>query len=141
MPFTIKTGKDCDLTIAAKPYKDRVSSWGLTNNTDQQVYKVLDGSDPAFSASVEFELAIVFAYDGEETDSLFAALWNAAGASTPIAFVATVGGMSFTGSAIATHPPVEAKAGEVVECSVTLKVSGTPVMAATTAPAAANTTK
>jgi hypothetical protein len=79
---------------------------------------------------------VTFAYDATDSDSLFDALWTAAG--TSIAYVAKVGGATFTGNAIAVRPSASAKAGEVSEVTVTLPLDGIPVKAASTKSAPAS---
>ena len=51
-----------------------------------------------------------------------------------MAYIATVGAQTFTGSAVAVRPNVPATAGEVSEVSVELPLDGIPLMAPVTPP-------
>jgi hypothetical protein len=127
--MALVTGRDCSLTIGTKKYDDVVNSFELAFSADTLEYQTLAGPRAA-GGSESGELSVTFAYDGDETNSLFSDLWN--GAGTKIAFVAKVGAKEFTGHAIAVRPSVPAKAGEISEVEVTLPLDGIPAMAVAT---------
>ena len=119
--MALVTGSDCSLSIDAKEYATVVSSFQLASTTSSVTYPTLK-STLAGQGTETWKLTVVFAYDSGETSSLYDALWTAAGKS--IAFVATAGKSTFTGKAIAVHPSVPAKAGEVSEVTVDMDVDG-----------------
>jgi hypothetical protein len=123
------TGKDCDLTVATKDYKDVVNSFEISFDTTALEYQTLGGPRSA-GGSETGKLSITFAYDAGDADSLYDALWTAAG--TTIAYVATVGGATFTGNAIAVRPSAPPKAGEISEVTVELTLDGIPTKGAKT---------
>lgn len=127
--MSLITGKDCDLTIGAKSYKGVVNTYSLSFDMTASEYQTLAGPIAGPGAETG-TLSITAAYDSGETDSLFDALWTAAAAGTPIAYVATIGGSTFTGSAVAARPNADAVAGEVSEFSVECALDGMPVKAA-----------
>lgn len=134
MAGTLVTGKDCSLSVGAKTYDNVVNSFELSFETENLEYQTLAGPRAA-GGSESGTLSITFAYDATETpDSLFDALWTAAG--TSIAYVATVGGATYTGNAIAVRPGTSAKAGEISEVSVEMALDGMPAKAAKTRAAA-----
>jgi hypothetical protein len=122
------TGKDCSLSVGAKVFDDAVNSFEISFDQTEVTYQTLAGPK-AGPGSETGTLAITFAYDADETDSLFTTLWAATEAGTPIAYIATVGGNTFTGNAVAVRPSVPAQAGEVSEVSVELPLDGIPTMA------------
>jgi len=125
------TGKDCDLTIGGKSFDNVVNLFALAFETEKLEYQTLAGPRAA-GGSESGTLGITFAYDSGEADSLFDALWTAAGSS--VAYVATVGGTKFTGNAIAVRPGANATAGEVSEVEVELTLDGIPAKAPVVAP-------
>lgn len=126
--MALVTGKDCDLTIAAKAYAGVVNTYELAFDMEASEYQTLAGPLAAPGAETG-TLTITAAYDSGETDSLYDALWDAAVAGTAIAYVATVGASTFTGSAVAKRPGANAVAGEVSEFTVDLALDGMPVKA------------
>ena len=135
--MALVTGRDCDLTIGGKAYAAVINRFELSFDSDTQTYNVLSGSI-AVSGSESGSLAVTFAYDSGDTDSLFDALWSAADSGTNVQYVATVGASTFTGEAVAKRPNANANAGEVSEVTVDLSLSGMPVKGAT--PAVVRTT-
>jgi hypothetical protein len=131
------TGKDCDLTIATKDYKDVVNTFSIAFETSPLEYQTLGGPRAA-GGSETGSLSITFAYDSGDADSLYDALWTAAG--TSIAYIATVGAATFTGNAIAVRPSATATAGEISEVTVELTLDGIPVKGAKTRSTASGTT-
>ena len=127
MAGTLVTGKDCSLSVGAKVYDNVVNSFELSFDTTSLEYQTLAGPRAA-GGSETGTLSITFAYDSHDTDSLFDALWAASGSS--VAYVATVGGSTYTGNAIAVRPGATAKAGEISEVSVELSLDGMPTKAA-----------
>lgn len=122
------TGKDCSLSIGAITFDDAVNSFEITFEQSSVEYQTLAGPK-AGPGSETGSLSITFAYDADETNSLFQKLWDATEAGTPVAYIATVGASTFTGEAVAVRPNVPATAGEVSEVSVELPLDGIPVMA------------
>ena len=125
--MALVTGSDCSLDIGGTTYDNVTNGFELSFSTDSITYDTLAGPRAA-GGSESGELSITFAYDAEETSSLFDALWN--GAGNTVAYVATVGGSTYTGNAIAVRPSAPAKAGEISEVEVTLPLDGIPVKAA-----------
>lgn len=131
------TGSDCSLDVGGTTYDNVINGFELTFESDTLTYDTLAGPRAA-GGSESGELAITFAYDATETASLFDDLW--AGAGSSVAYVATVGGATFTGNAIAVRPSAPAKAGEISEVSVTLPLDGIPTKGAAVVMAAKSTT-
>jgi hypothetical protein len=125
--MALVTGKECSLSVGAKVYDNVVNAFELSFETATLEYQTLAGPRAA-GGSETGTLTITFAYDSTDTDSLFDSLWTAAG--TSVDYVATVGGSTYTGAAIAVRPGTAAKAGEIVEVSVELALDGMPVKAA-----------
>lgn len=124
------TGKDCSLTVGGKDFDDVVNLFALAFETEKLEYQTLAGPRAA-GGSESGTLAITFAYDSGESDSLFDALWLAAG--DPITYSAAVGASTFSGTAIAVRPGANATAGEVSEVEVELTLDGIPTKAPTVA--------
>jgi hypothetical protein len=127
--MALVTGRECSLTVGAKVYDSVTNGFTLSFSSETLEYQTLSGPRAA-GGSESGELEVTFAYDATDSDSLFDALWTASG--TSIAYVAKVGGATFTGNAIAVRPSASAKAGEVSEVTVTLPLDGIPVKAAST---------
>jgi hypothetical protein len=123
------TGSDCSLDVGGTTYDTVVQSFALNFTTDDLTYQTLSGPRAA-GGSETGELEIEFAYDHDEASSLHKALWD--GAGTTIAYIATVGGHTYSGNAIAVRPSATANAGEVSSQSVTLPLDGIPTVAAVT---------
>lgn len=121
------TGSDCGLTIDTKDYGDVVNSFELTFTTDSLTYDTLKGQK-AGPGKETAKLSITFAYDSGSPDSLFDAMWSAVGKD--VAFIATAGGSTYSGKAIAVRPSVPAKAGQVSEVTVDMDVDGQVTKAA-----------
>ena len=120
-------GTDCAITVATVSYVDVVQSFELSFATESLTYPTLGGMRTA-SGDETGTLTITAAYDSEEATSLFDALWTAAG--TAIAYVATVGGSTYTGSANAVRPSAIAKGGEVSDFTVEMSLVAIPTKAA-----------
>ena len=125
----IVTGKDCDISIGAKDFAGVVNTFELAFDSTAVEYQTLTGPI-AGPGSETGTLTITFAYDSEETDSLFDTLWDATEAGTPVTYIAKVGASTFTGNAVAKRPNANAVAGEVSEVSVDMALDGMPVKAA-----------
>lgn len=117
------TGSDCSLDLGGKVFDTVINGFELTFDSETLTYDTLAGPRAA-GGSESGELSITFAYDAAEANSLFDDLWTQAG--TIVSYVATVGGATFTGNAIAIRPSAPAKAGEISEVSVTLPLDGMP---------------
>ena len=117
------TGSDCSLDLGGTVYDNVINGFELTFDSETLTYDTLAGPRAA-GGSESGELTVTWAYDATETSSLFDDLW--AGAGSAITYVATVGGATFPGSAIAVRPSAPAKAGEISEVSVTLPLDGIP---------------
>jgi hypothetical protein len=124
--MSLVTGRDCDLTIAAKSYAGVVQSFALDFESESVEYPTLGGT-LAGPGSESGTLTITFAYDSGETDSLFDALWTAAEAGSKIAYVGKVGKATFTGNAVAKRPSAGADAENPSETVVELTLDGMPV--------------
>jgi len=120
------TGYDCSITVGGTVFDDVVASFELSYDTETLTYNVLSGPRAA-GGSESGSLNITFAYDSGETDSLYDSLWAARGQQ--IAYVATAGNSTYTGTAIAVRPGLPATAGSIVECSVELGLDGMPTQA------------
>ena len=127
--MALVTGRDCSLKVGTKTYDNVVNSFELAFDTSSLEYQTLAGPRAA-GGSESGTLSITAAYDAGDTNSLFDALWTAAGQS--IAYEATVGGVTYSGSAIAVRPGASATAGEVSEFSVELALDGIPTKAPVT---------
>jgi hypothetical protein len=138
--MSLVTGKNCLITIGAKPYEGVTNNYELAFDTTATEYQTLAGP-LAGPGSETGTLTVVWAYDSGETDSLFDALWTAADAGTPIAYVATVGKSIFTGDCVAARPNVPADAEGVSECSVEMALDGIPVKTAVAVALAASSGK
>lgn len=130
MAGTLVTGKDCSLSIGSTVFDNVVASFELAFDSSTLTYDTLAGPRAA-GGSESGTLSITFAYDSGDTDSLFDDLWD--GAGDPITYIATAGGSTFTGTAIAVRPSVPAEAGAVSEVSVELPLDGIPTKAAVVA--------
>lgn len=128
--MALVTGKDCDLKIGAKSYAGVVNKFELAFDMSSVSYQTLEGPLAA-GGSETGSLAVTFAYDSGETDSLYDALWAAAGKE--VQYVAKIGASSYTGSAIAVRPGANATAGEVSEVDVTMNLNGIPAKSSTPA--------
>ena len=126
MPAPLITGYDCSISIGATVFDDVVHRFELSYETESLTWNVLSGPR-AVNGSESGKLNITFAYDSGETPSLYDSLWSARG--TPIAYVATAGNSTFTGTALAVRPGLPTQAGAVVECDVELTLDGMPVQA------------
>lgn len=124
--MALVTGKDCSLSVGAQVYDNVVNNFELSYDTTNLEYQTLAGPRAA-GGSETGSLSITFAYDSTDTDSLYDALWDAAG--TSIAYEATVGGSKYSGNAIAVRPGASAKAGEISEVTVELALDGMPTKA------------
>lgn len=133
MPLVV--GTDCSLSVGSKVFDNVVNSFELSFDTDSITYDTLAGPRAA-GGSESGELSITFAYDSADTDSLFDVLWNAAG--TTLAYVATVGGSTFSGNAISVRPSAPATAGSVSEVQVALPLDGIPTKGAVVKAATSN---
>lgn len=122
--MALVTGKDCDLMIAAKSYAGVVNKFELAFEQSSVSYQTLVGPLAA-GGSETGTLSITFAYDSGETDSLYDAMWTAAGKD--VEYIASIGTAKFTGKAIAVRPGANATAGEVSEVDVELQLNGIPV--------------
>ena len=89
--MALVTGKDCSLSVGAKTFDDAVNTFEIAFDQTSVEYQTLAGPK-AGPGSETGTLSITFAYDADETDSLFQTLWAATEAGTPVAYVATVGG-------------------------------------------------
>ena len=125
--MALVTGTDCAITVATVSYVDVVQSFELSFATEKLEYQTLGGTRTA-SGSETGTITITAAYDSEEATSLFDALWDAAGSA--IAYVATVGGSTYTGSANAVRPSAIAKGGEVSDFTVEMSLVAIPTKAA-----------
>lgn len=123
---SIITGSDCSLSVGGKDYSTVINSFALAYESTTATYNVLKNGPLAGGGNESGTLAVTFAYDGAETDSLYKALWNSAGKS--IAFIAKYGTDTYTGKAIAVRPGANATAGEISEVSVTMTLDGMPVL-------------
>ena len=130
MAGTLVTGKDCSITVGTTVYDNVVASFELAFDSTNVEYQTLAGPRAA-GGTESGTLSITFAYDSGDTESLFDDLWD--GAGDAIDYVATAGGSTFTGTAIAVRPSVPAEAGTVSEVSVELPLDGIPTKAAKTA--------
>ena len=117
------TGYDCSITVGGTVFDDVVASFELSYDTETLTYNVLSGPRAA-GGSESGSLNLTFAYDSGETPSLYDSLWTAKG--TAVAYVATAGNSTYTGTAIAVRPGLPATAGSIVECSVELALDGMP---------------
>ena len=126
MAAPLITGYDCSITVGDTVFDDVVASFELSFDTESLTYNVLSGPRAA-GGSESGSLNLTWAYDSGETPSLYDALWTAKG--TAIAYVATAGNSTYTGTAIAVRPGLPATAGSIVECSVELALDGMPVQA------------
>ena len=117
------TGSDCSLDLGGTVYDNVINGFELTFDSETLTYDTLAGPRAA-GGSESGELTVTWAYDATDIESLFDDLWS--GAGTTITYVATVGGATFTGNAIAVRPSAPAKAGEISEVSVTLPLDGIP---------------
>ena len=117
------TGSDCSLDLGGTVYDNVINGFELTFDSETLTYDTLAGPRAA-GGSESGELTVTWAYDATEIESLFDDLWS--GAGTTITYVATVGGATFTGNAIAVRPSAPAKAREISEVSVTLPLDGIP---------------
>lgn len=124
--MALVTGKDCDLKIAAKSYAGVVNKFELSFEQSSVSYQTLVGPLAA-GGSETGTLSITFAYDSGEVDSLYDAMWTAAGKD--VEYVASIGTATFTGKAIAVRPGANATAGEVSEVDVELQLNGIPAKA------------
>jgi hypothetical protein len=106
-----------------------VNAYELSFDTTAVEYQTLAGP-LAGPGSETGSLALTWAYDSGETDSLFDTIWQAASDGTPIAYVAVVGSSQFSGNAVASRPNVPADAEGVSECSVDMSLDGIPVKSA-----------
>lgn len=125
--MALVVGTDCSLSVGSKVFDNVVNSFELSFDTSSITYDTLAGPRAA-GGSESGELSITFAYDSTETNSLFDDLWAAAG--TTITYVATVGGSTFSGNAIAVRPSAPATAGSVSEVQVALPLDGIPTKGA-----------
>lgn len=121
--MALVTGKDCDLTIGSKSYAGVVNKFELAFEMSSVSYQTLKGPLAA-GGSETGTLSITFAYDSGETDSLYDALWTAAGKD--VTYVATIGSSTYTGKAIAVRPGANATAGEISEVDVEMNLNGIP---------------
>lgn len=129
--MAIITGRDCALTVGGKPYANVVQRFALDFEQERVEYPTLSGTR-AGSGSESGTLTIQAAYDADETDSLHKALWDAATAGTAVAYVATVGGKTYTGNAVAVRPGVMGEASAVSEFTVELPLDGIPTVGTVT---------
>jgi hypothetical protein len=127
--MALVTGRDCSLSLGSKVFDGVVNNFELAFEVNNLTYDTLAGPRAA-GGSESGSLSIEFAYDSTETDSLFDTLWTEAGKT--VAYVATVGGSTYTGNAIAVRPGTSAKAGEISTVSVELPLDGIPTKAAKT---------
>ena len=127
------TGRDCDLTINTKSYSGVINTFELSFDSTASEYETLDGT-VAGPGTETGTLSITFAFDGDATDSLFAALWSAAETGTAVAYVATLGTRTLTGNAVAARPTANATGGEVSEATVEMTLSGMPTLGTVAAP-------
>lgn len=121
--MALVTGKDCDLRIGSKSYAGVVNKFELAFEMSSVSYQTLAGPLAA-GGSETGTLSVTFAYDSGSTDSLFDALWDAAGKD--IEYVATIGEATYSGKAIAIRPGANATAGEISEVDVEMNLNGIP---------------
>lgn len=121
--MALVTGKDCDIKIGSKSYAGVVNKFELAFEQSSVSYQTLSGPLAA-GGSETGTLSVTFAYDSGESDSLYDALWTAAGKD--IDYVATIGTATYTGKAIAVRPGANATAGEVSEVDIEMNLNGIP---------------
>ena len=121
--MALVTGKDCDLSIGAKSYAGVVNKFELAFEQSTVSYQTLTGPLAAGGAETG-SLSVTFAYDSGSVDSLYDALWEAAGKS--VGYIAKIGDSTYTGKAIAVRPGANATAGEISEVDVEMSLDGIP---------------
>jgi hypothetical protein len=131
--MALVTGKNCIITVGGKDFSHVTNNFEAAFDTQATEYQTLAGPI-AGPGSETGSLDVTWAYDSGETDSLFDALWTAADAGTPVAYVLTVGKSKFTGNAVASRPNIPADAEAPSECSVSMTLNGIPVKSAVAAP-------
>ena len=129
MATTILSGRQLNLTIATKNYREQILDSAINFDTERLTFDTLAGKAYKYIDS-NVTLDINFLNDaGTSPDSLYKALWDATESApdTVLAFVLTLKtGVTLTGNVLPQYPGVSASGADAQTCSVSLQVVGIP---------------
>lgn len=125
---TIIESNQCTITIADVDYTCQITDAAInTSDSGSSGFATLCGEFGTTSGT-SYELALSFAYDSGEDDSLFDSLWDNDGttATFVLAAAATKPGSTFTGTVTLVATGMQISAGQVVTCDVVLPCQAKP---------------